>query len=127
MIYNLLADLVVIVHLLFIVFVVVGGLLMLRWRQLIWLHLPAVVWVAILEFNNLICPLTPLENTLRRAAGQAGYEGGFIQHYLTPIIYPSGLTPDIQLLLGIAVVAINMLIYSVVIYRWKKHRRGQRS
>ncbi|MDM3870562.1 DUF2784 domain-containing protein [Porticoccus sp. W117] len=120
MIYNLLADLVVVFHLLFIVFVIVGALLVLRWRSVMWLHLPAVVWVAILEFNSLICPLTPLENHLRQAAGQAGYQGGFIEHYLIPIIYPSGLTPNIQMLLGIAVLAINVLIYTVLACRWRR-------
>ncbi|UTW44411.1 DUF2784 domain-containing protein [bacterium SCSIO 12696] len=120
MIYSLLADLVVVFHLLFIVFVIVGALLVLRWRSVIWLHLPAVAWVAILEFNSLICPLTPLENQLRQAAGQAGYQGGFIEHCLIPIIYPSGLTPNIQVLLGIAVLAINVLIYTVLACRWRR-------
>lgn len=125
MIYSLLADLVVIIHLLFIVFVIAGGLWVLRRQIVMWFHLPAVSWVAILEFNSLICPLTPLENNLRHAAGQAGYQGGFIEHYLIPIIYPAGLTPDIQLLLGSAVLAINIIIYTFVVFRLRKGgRRG---
>lgn len=111
------ADAVVIVHLIFILFVLLGGLLVLRWRWLAVLHLPAVVWGATVEFTGWICPLTPLENTLRRAAGDAGYGGGFVDQYLIPIIYPPGLTPDIQVLLGAVVVFVNLGAYAYLAYR----------
>jgi len=119
MLYRILADLVVLLHLGFILFAVLGGLLVLRRRRLAWLHLPAVVWAALIEFNGWICPLTPLENRLRRAGGAAGYEGGFVEHYIVPLIYPSRLTPGLQLSLGIAVVAINLSIYAWI---WHRHR-----
>ncbi|MGD8699270.1 MAG: DUF2784 domain-containing protein, partial [Gemmatimonadales bacterium] len=100
MIYRLLADLVVLVHLAFVVFAVAGAVLVLRWRWVLWLHLPAVVWAALIEFAGWICPLTPLENRLRILSGGAGYRGGFIEHYLLPILYPSGLTRGVQVMLG---------------------------
>jgi hypothetical protein len=81
-----LADLVVVVHSLFVLFVVCGGLLVLRWWKVIYLHLPAVIWGAFIEFAGGICPLTPLENSLRRSAGLAGYEGGFVEHYILPVL-----------------------------------------
>ena len=114
------ADAVLVVHLLFIAFVVLGGLLVLRWHRLAWLHLPAAAWGAIVELLHLQCPLTPLENNLREAAGQAGYEGGFIAHYLIPTIYPAGLTPRIQLGLGVFVLLLNALIYAWVLLRVKR-------
>src|SRR3990167_10903844 len=94
---RLAADAVLLLHLLFIAFALFGGLLVLRWRWLAWLHLPAVGWAVTVEALQLLCPLTPLENDLRHAVGQAGYSTGFIEHYLLPIIYPAGLTPVIQL------------------------------
>lgn len=117
------ADAVLLFHLLFILFAVLGGLLLLRWSWLIWLHLPAAVWGVTVEVMHLQCPLTPLENSLRRAAGEAGYEGGFIEHYLVPIIYPAGLTPQIQLWLGAVVLVVNVLVYGVVIWRALRCRR----
>ena len=117
MINQLLADLVVIIHLLFIVFVALGGLLALRWRWVPWLHLPAAAWGGFVELTGRICPLTPLENQLRRAAGSAGYEGDFIEHYLLPVIYPAGLTREIQFGLAALLVVINALIYAVV---WRR-------
>lgn len=117
------ADAVLLFHLLFIVFAVLGGLLLLRWSWLIWLHLPAAVWGVTVEVMHLQCPLTPLENSLRRAAGEAGYEGGFIEHYLIPIIYPAGLTPQIQLWLGGVVLVVNVLVYGVVVWRALRRRR----
>lgn len=106
-----LADLVVGIHFLFVLFVVLGGLLVLRWPRLAFLHIPAAVWGSWIEFSGGICPLTPLENSLRARAGQAGYSGGFIEHYLIPVLYPSELTREIQLLLGAVVIAINLAIY----------------
>ncbi|WP_444633309.1 DUF2784 domain-containing protein [Cupriavidus oxalaticus] len=116
-----LADLVVIVHGLFIVFVVAGGLLVLRWPRLAWVHLPAAVWGVLIEWSGWICPLTPLENALRRAAGEAGYSGGFVERYLLPLIYPAGLTPAVQLWLGLVVLVVNVAVYAVWWRRWR-HR-----
>jgi|SRR5471032_1482164 len=125
MVYRLAADGVVIFHLLFIVFAVAGGLLVLRWRWLVVLHLPAMVWGAIVEFLHLYCPLTPLENALRANAGGQGYSGDFIEHYLIPLIYPAGLTPQIQLWLGGVVVLFNALVYGWLGVRfWLQHRRA---
>jgi hypothetical protein len=108
---RLLANLVVLLHLAFIVFVVAGGFLAYRWPRAAWIHLPAAAWGALIELRGWICPLTPLENHLRHLAGEAGYTGGFIEHYVIPVVYPSGLTPRIQILLGIGVVAINGIAY----------------
>jgi hypothetical protein len=110
-----LADLVVAIHLAFVLFVVLGGLLVLRWPQLAYAHVPAAVWGAWIEFTGRICPLTPLENSLRARAGQAGYSGGFIEHYLLPLLYPSALTRTIQLVLGALVVVLNLGIYSYLL------------
>lgn len=121
--YRIAADLAVVVHLLFILLVVFGGLLAVRWPKAAWLHVPAAAWGTLVEFSGLYCPLTPLENWLRRAGGEAGYRGGFIQHYLVPLIYPDGLTREIQVLLGVAVLLINLSIYGYIFFRWR--RRGQ--
>jgi hypothetical protein len=117
--YQLSADLVLILHLAFVLFVLLGGLLLLRWPKLVWLHLAAVTWGGIIEFIGLVCPLTPLEVNLRRLGGQAGYEGDFVQHYITASLYPSGLTRKMQIGLGISVLVLNMLIYGY----WIAHRR----
>lgn len=119
--YLLLADAVVVLHLLFILFVFGGGLLVLRWRRLIWLHLPAAVWGAVVEMTGWICPLTPLENRLRELGGGRAYEGDFVARYVTPIVYPERLTPGTQLLLGAIVVVANAVIYAFV---WKSRRRA---
>jgi hypothetical protein len=110
-IFRFLADAVLVLHLAFIAFVVLGGFLVLRFPALAWIHLPAVVWAAATEFLGIFCPLTPLENRLRALGGDAGYGGGFIEHYLTAWIYPAGLTREIQWLLGFVVIAINLAIY----------------
>jgi hypothetical protein len=115
-----LADAVVLVHLAFIMFVAAGGLLVLRWPRLAWVHVPAVVWGALIELAGWICPLTPLENRLRAAAGDAAYAGGFIDRYIMPIVYPDGLTRGMQLALGIAVIAVNLLIYGRLVIRRKR-------
>ena len=117
--YALLADLVLILHATFIVFVVLGGLLVLWRRAVIWLHLPAAAWGILIEFQGWICPLTFLENDLRRAAGGSDYHGGFIDHYLTPLVYPGALTPEIQVLLGLAALLVNAVIYALV---WRRLR-----
>ncbi|MGE6241973.1 DUF2784 domain-containing protein [Ectopseudomonas guguanensis] len=119
MIWRTAADALVLVHLGFILFVLLGGLLLLRWPRLIWLHLPAVAWGILVECLHLGCPLTPWENQLRRLAGQAGYDGGFIEHYLIPLIYPAGLTPQLQLWLGALVVLVNLAVYAWLVRRWR--------
>ncbi|WP_342244937.1 DUF2784 domain-containing protein [Pseudomonas sp. OTU5201] len=115
--YRIAADAVLLLHLSFILFVMLGGLLVLKWPRLAWLHLPAVVWGATVEFLHLVCPLTPLENRLRLAAGEQGLSGGFIEHYLVPVIYPAGLTPGIQLWLGAVVLLINLVPYCLLARR----------
>jgi len=109
--YQLLASLVVMIHLLFVLFVLFGGLLVLRWRRIAWLHLPAAAWGVLVEFTGWICPLTPLEHWLRTQEGAAGYDGDFVLHYLLPILYPEGLTHNIQLILGALVLIVNIVIY----------------
>ena len=123
--YRTLADLVLVFHLAFVLFVVLGGLLVLRWPKLAWAHLPAAGWGALIEFAGWICPLTPLEQRLRVLAGQAGYEGGFIEHYVTAWLYPSGLTRTVQLVLGAAVLALNLAIYTRLLRRrTPRHERS---
>lgn len=117
MFYAWLADLVLVLHLLFILFVVLGALLVFRWPGVMYLHVPAAAWGALIEFFGWVCPLTPLENTLRTRAGESAYNAGFIEHYLEPVIYPAGLTADISLVLGLGVVAVNLLIYGVYLAR----------
>lgn len=111
---RLLADVLVVLHLGFIVFVVAGGLLALRRRGWALLHLPALAWGTWTEFSGTICPLTPWENSLRRAAGDAGYAGGFVEHYLMGLIYPDALTSRTQVVLGLGLVTINLVIYAFV-------------
>lgn len=123
MIDRVLADLVLVAHLAFILFVVGGGLLALRWRRAPLLHLPATLWGVLIELFGWPCPLTPLENALRRAGGAAGYAGGFIQHYLVPLIYPPGLDRHLQLGLAGLVVLANALVYGLV---WRRRTRGRR-
>lgn len=117
MLYRLLADLVVLVHLAFVIFAVGGASLVLRWRWVAWVHVPAVVWAALIEFAGWICPLTPLENRLRILNGGAGYSGGFIDHYVLPILYPSGLTRGAQVFLGAFVLLLNIGIYAWLVVR----------
>lgn len=117
MLYHWLAACVVLVHGAFIVFVVVGGFLTWRWRWVAWGHVPLAAWGALVEYRSWVCPLTPLENHLRHEAGLAGYGGGFIEHYLLPIIYPAGLTPHIQFVLGTIVVIVNLVAYGVFFVR----------
>jgi hypothetical protein len=126
MAYHILADLVVGVHTLFVAFVVVGGLLALRWPWVAVLHLPAAAWGALIEFQGWICPLTPLENSLRASAGQAGYRGGFIEHYLLPVLYPAGLTRGVQLALGSGVILVNLVVYGFLMARWRRSSAGRR-
>ena len=114
------ADAIVALHFAFVLFVVLGASLVLRWPRVAWIHVPAVIWGALVEFTGWICPLTPLENRLRRRAGETGYQGDFIAHYVLPMLYPNGLTRQDQLVLGGAALAINIAIYTLAFVR---HRR----
>ena len=113
MIYRFLADITLVLHLCFIVFVIFGGLLVLRRRFVLWLHLPALIWGLLIEFFGITCPLTTLENYLRGLGGEAGYEGGFIEHYVSTLVYWQ-MTAEIQILLGIMLIILNSLIYYIV-------------
>lgn len=122
MVFRYLADALVVFHLVFVAFVLFGALLVAWRRWIIWLHLPAIVWGALVEINAWICPLTPWEQHLRRAAGQSGYEGGFVEHYLLPILYPPGLEPRIQLALGVVVIILNAVLYGWILWRHRTRR-----
>lgn len=112
MLCTLVADLVVVLHFAFIVFVMGGAVLVYFWRRVVWVHLPCAVWGACIEFRGWICPLTPLENWLRQCANEVGYSEGFIAHYLIPVIYPGGLTSRVQITLGLLVVFANAGMYA---------------
>jgi hypothetical protein len=124
MLFRGLADVVLLVHLLFVVFVVVGGLLVLRWPRLAWVHVPVALYGALIEFVGFICPLTPLEIWLRRRGGEAGYEGGFVEHYITAALYPSGLTREIQVGIGVGVLLLNAFVYATVVRRRRRATHG---
>jgi hypothetical protein len=115
--YGLLADAVLLLHFGFVVFVVAGGLLVLKWRRIAWGHLPAAAWGVAIELGGWICPLTPLENWLREQAGQSPYRADFIARYLLPVIYPEGLTREAQLALGLMALVLNVGIYAVMLRR----------
>lgn len=117
MLSSLLADAVLLLHLAFIVFVVFGALFSFHHRWVAWIHLPMVLWSSVVNMTHWYCPLTPLENYFRVAAGKAGYEGGFISHYIVPVIYPQGLSYDLGVAIGIGVFLWNGLVYSLILYR----------
>lgn len=119
--YRLLADAVVVLHFLFVAFVVAGGLLVLRWPRIAWAHVPAAVWGVLIELFGWVCPLTPLEKHFRRLAGEGGYEGGFVERYVFGLLYPQGLTRTHQVVLGLLVLAVNGFIY------WRLWRRRRRA
>jgi hypothetical protein len=130
MLYGVLADLTAVVHFAFVVGVVFGGLLVLRWPRAAWVHIPIALWGVAIEWGGWICPLTPLENHLRRLAGEGGYEGGFVERYVLAALYPEGLTRELQFVLGAAVLVLNLAVYTLV---WRRRRarlrrtdRGQR-
>lgn len=123
---TLAADALVVLHLAFVAFVVLGGLLLLRWPRLAWVHLPAALWGAWIEFAGWICPLTPLENRLRGQAGQPGYSTSFVEHYLLPVLYPAALTRELQWLLGGVVIGVNAVVYLAVWRRSKSLHRQRR-
>jgi hypothetical protein len=117
MIYRALADATLLIHLAFVLFVALGAFLVVRWPRLAWLHVPAALWGVYIELTGRICPLTPLENSLRARGGQAGYAGGFIEHYVSAWIYPEGLTRNIQVALAVVLVVLNAALY------WQAFRR----
>jgi hypothetical protein len=125
MVYRILADVVLIFHLGFVIFVVLGGLLVLRWRRLAWLHVPAAVWGALIELAELTCPLTPLENELRQRAGEQAYAGGFIEHYIVALLYPGELTDFVRVGLGLFVLAINGAVYGWIFVRSRRKTHGR--
>ncbi len=117
MAYRLLADALVLLHATFVAFVVLGGFLAWRWRSVAWAHVPCALWGVLIEYQGWVCPLTPVENDLRRRAGLEGYPGGFIEHYVIPTLYPAGLTPPRQLLLGSFALAVNLVAYGLLVRR----------
>jgi len=120
--YRFAADLTLALHFIFIVFVLFGGLLCLHRKRWIWLHLPSMLWGVWVEWSGWICPLTPLENHFRQRASGQGYRGGFVEHYLIPLIYPEQLTVSLQWLLGSLILAVNIVIYCFVLQRAKKQQ-----
>jgi hypothetical protein len=122
MLYGVLADFVVMVHFVFVLFAVLGGFLVLRWKRCAWLHVPVVLWAALIEFTGWICPLTPLENWLRAKGGAVGYRSSFIEHYILPVLYPTQLTRQVQIILGLLVLGINLGIYGWVLRRTAKSK-----
>jgi len=117
LIYHVAANLLVMIHLVFIVFVIAGAFTVLKWPWVILLHIPAVIWGVIVELKGWVCVLTPWENNLRRLAGQEGYSGGFIEHYIISLIYPAELTRDAQLVMGLIVITINLCVYCFIAYQ----------
>ena len=124
MIYQIAADMVVAAHLAFVLFAVLGGLLVLWRRYMVLFHLPALVWAVWIECSGGLCPLTPLENWLRRQGGMAGFQGGFIEHYIEPLLYPPGLTRTTQLLLGAVVLIINCGLYGLLFLQIRRNDRS---
>ncbi len=122
MIYRWLADGVVLVHGAFVVFVMLGAFVALRWRWLVWLHVPAAIWGVLIEYAGWICPLTPLENALRARAGESGYTGDFIEHYMLRVLYPSGLSPATRWVLGSIALIVNLVAYALLIRQVRRER-----
>jgi hypothetical protein len=120
-----LADLVVLLHVCFVLFVVLGGFLLLRWPKLLWVHAPAALWGIVVEYAGFICPLTPLEIALRNRAGQPGYRGGFIEYYVESLLYPTGLTREVQIALGTVALFANGMVYCYVLRRKTRSRHAK--
>lgn len=116
------ADSVLLLHFVFVLFVIFGGLLVWYRRAFAWLHLPMAAWGAIVNIASWQCPLTPLENHYRKLAGQSGYEGGFVEHYIAPLVYPEGLTSDLGIYVGLAVIVWNIVVYGALFFRRHRHR-----
>jgi len=124
MLHRFLADCIVLLHFAFVLFAVLGGLLVLRWRRVAWLHVPAAIWAAAIEFRGWICPLTPLENWLRYEGGEAGYESSFVERYVLPVLYPDGLTRPIQIALGLLVLGLNAAVYGRILLKRGPRQAG---
>jgi hypothetical protein len=120
--YLLLVEITILLHFMFVLFVAAGGLLLLRWPRIVWIHLPMLLWGIYIQFSGGICPLTPLEKYFRQMAGMQTYEGGFINQYIMPILYPRGLTHETQIMIGIGLVFVNMIYYSLFLYR-QRHKQ----
>ena len=118
MIYRALADFVLLLHMAFVLFAALGGVLVFKWRRVAWFHIPAALWASLIEFVGWECPLTPLENWLRRKGGEAGYQTGFIERYLLPLIYPAPVSRTLHVVLGLLVLCVNLAIY------WRLWRRS---
>ncbi len=125
MIYHALANLVLLAHLAFVLFTVLGGFLVLKWRSLAWLHIPAFLWGSIIEFAGWVCPLTPLENWLREKGGGLVYRTGFIEHYILPLLYPATLTRSLQIFLGFLVLSVNLGLYGWILWRTASRQRKE--
>jgi hypothetical protein len=125
MLYGLLANLVMLIHLAFVLFVIGGGLLVLKWPAVAWLHVPAAIWGGMIEFLGWTCPLTPLENHFLIQSAGEGYEGNFIAHYLLPVLYPEALTRNGQIVLGLLVVVANVAMYAWVLANWRQRTRSR--
>ncbi len=124
MMYHWLADVVVLIHGAFVAFVILGAFIALRWRWLVWLHLPAAIWGVLIEYAGWICPLTPLENALRARAGESGYSGDFIEHYILRALYPHGLTPATRWILGSVALVVNLIAYALLIRKFKSEKQA---
>lgn len=122
---QLAADVVLLIHFAFVVFVVAGGFLVLHWPRLAWLHLPAACWGVLIEYFGWICPLTPLEQHLRSLAGQTADWDSLVEHYFLPLLYPAELTRPLQIALGSLVLLLNLTIYGVLLHRLRKTRPSQ--
>ena len=122
MLYRVFADLVLVAHAAFVTFAILGGFLALRWHWLPWLHVPAVSWGGVVEFTGWVCPLTPLENSLRNAGGGGAYSGEFIERYLFPLLYSTTLTRSDQIVLGVGLLLINVAVYGFVLHRFRRIR-----
>jgi hypothetical protein len=122
--YRFLADTLTVLHMVFVAFVLLGGFLALRWRRVVWLHGPAVLWGVLVEWAGWVCPLTPLENWLRLEGHGQGYGGGFVERYLAPVLYPAALSAGIQFVLGTLVVVVNLLVYGRVVQVRRRRARS---
>jgi hypothetical protein len=123
MLSKILADTVLLLHFAFVLFAVLGGIAVLFKRSFVWLHIPVVLWSSVINLAGWICPLTPLENYFRSQAGQSGYEGGFIQHYIEPLVYPGGMPRNFELIAGISILVWNGLVYAFILLYWKRRHR----
>jgi hypothetical protein len=124
--YHLLADLVLVFHLAFIAFAAFGGLLALRYPQILWLHLPALVWGVVVQWADLICPLTPLENDMRMRSGEAVFAGGFIERFVSQLLYPENLTLELRYVLGVLLLVVNVAVYTHVMIRRSRAKAASR-